>query len=317
MSYEILWYLCHFLLFTIAMVKGKSSKIFPKVAKSAQRITTITKEKPSFVDISSSSHIECIRNTLLEASNIKRTRGGWSVADGLKHLIRIDARFGEIIVRYGIPEIYTTEPGSATASPIPDESSGNHFLALLKIIIYQQLSAKSAEPIYRRFVAALNLKPGKTIDPSEIRKAKFECTVIDGKRKILLNGSISGLSEAKAAYIKDLTDHFLNANCLQGVDLSNIGDEELRAKLIAVKGLGPWSVDMFMLFNLQRPNVLPAGDLVVRKGIAHFFGYTEKHFEIKKNQALIPELCKSWSPYCSLATYYMWRMMAPDQQGSK
>lgn len=294
------------------MVKAKMSMVVANITKSARRPPNVPKATVRRVVGSASTDLQRI---MTNADAIPTTRGGWKVAHGLKHLVEADSRFGPIIVAHGVP----TSSGYSTASTAlnPHDAQGDHYLALLNIIIYQQLSAKSAEPIFNRFVAAFKLKPGVPLDPKTVSTAKFESTLVDGKRKILLNGSISGLSESKAKYIADLTEHFLDPDRLQGVDLTAISDEELRAKLIAVKGLGPWSVDMFMLFNLQRQNVLPVGDLVVRKGIAHFFGYTEKYFENTKNQALIPELCKTWAPYSSLATHYMWSTMASVQPSPK
>lgn len=291
------------------------SKVVAKITKSTKKSPIVPKTAARSMGAFGSATTD-LQTLITNASTLPATRGGWSVAHGLKHLVESDSRFGPIISTHGIPESYATDT-TGTPPPIPNDAHGDHYLSLLKIIIYQQLSAKSAEPIFNRFVAAFKLKPGSSLDPNAVSTAKFETALVDGKRKILLNGSISGLSESKAKYIADLTEHFLDPDRLQGVDLMAISDEELRSKLIAVKGLGPWSVDMFMLFNLQRPNVLPVGDLVVRKGIAHFFGYTEKHFENKKNQVLIPELCKAWAPYCSLATHYMWSTMAPVQLNPK
>lgn len=294
------------------MVKTKMSKSVPKIAKSAKKVISTLKLEVTPGNMDTNTQTCRLQRIITDAELVPRTLGGWDLAAGLKHLVQADSKFGHIITTHGLPQIYSTvAQGNAAQSPIPNDVTGDHYIALLKIIIYQQLSAKSAEPIFNRFVAAFKLKPGTTLNPTIVRTAKFETTLVDGKRKVLLNGSISGLSESKAKYIVDLTEHFLDSERLHGVDLGTISDEILRAKLIAVKGLGPWSVDMFMLFNLQRPNVLPVGDLVVRRGIARFLGYTEKHFDTTKSQALIPELCRAWSPYCSLATYYMWSTMAP------
>jgi 3-methyladenine DNA glycosylase/8-oxoguanine DNA glycosylase len=86
---------------------------------------------------------------------------------------------------------------------------------------------------------------------------------VDGKKKISINGIICGLSESKLKYIQDLTDHFLDSTKLLHVNLHELNDIDLRNKLLNVKGLGLWSVDMFMLFDLHRSNILPIGDIAV------------------------------------------------------
>lgn len=153
--------------------------------------------------------------------------------------------------------------------------------------------------------------------PQVVSKAKFETTTVDGKRKVLLNGVVSGLSESKAKYIQDLTAHFLDPEKLGNKNLADLSDDELRSKLLDVSGLGPWSVDMFMLFDLQRANVLPMGDLVVRKGVARFHGLPETYFDNKKNLLQVPQLCAKWAPFASLATCYMWKVKSPMKDTAK
>jgi DNA-3-methyladenine glycosylase II len=286
----------------IVMAKGKMSKVVTKAVKAASK-------KVKVQNIVTNSELERV---LTEAEKFPVMRGGWRLADGMRHLIKADAKFAALIGQHGIPEAFRTDAPDSSSStvplPVPTGGAEEHYFSLLKIIIYQQLSAKSAEPILNRFVSAFGATSKLDLTPQMVKSAKFETTYIDGNKKILLNGSVSGLSGGKATYIQDLTEHYLDPTKLQGVDLSAISDEELRSKLLAVKGLGPWSVDMFMLFDLQRSNVLPMGDLVVRKGVAKFHGLSEKYFDSKKNLEQAPELCKAWAPYSSLATCYMWKV---------
>jgi DNA-3-methyladenine glycosylase II len=289
--------------FVATMAKAKMSKTATRAAKSiklAKVATTATKLTPAVLN-----------SVLMEAETLPQTRGGWRICEGLKHLISVDKRFSDLIGAHGIPMAFlpgSTRPGGFVPLPVPSGVAEEHYFSLLKTIIYQQLSAKSAEPILNRFLSAFNVSNGPELTPQMVSQAKFETTFVDGKKKVLVNGIVSGLSEGKARYIKDLTDHYLDPNKLKGVNLATLTDEELRSKLLQVNGLGPWSVDMFMLFDLHRPNVLPMGDLVVRKGVARFLGLPEKHFDNKKNLSQVTELCKGWAPYSSLATCYMWKV---------
>lgn len=290
---------CIALLFIEIMAKAKNSKALTKVVTSRKATAVLTK-LPSALEA-----------VLQEADALAVTRGGWRIGEGLKHLIKADRKFEELIIAHGVPEAFqsgATRASGVVPLPVPSGDAEYHYFSLLKIIIYQQLSAKSAEPILNRFIAAFKVSDGSQLTPQLVSKAKFETTSVDGKRKILLNGVVSGLSEGKTRYIQDLTAHFLDPQRLQNVKLTDLSDDALRAKLLAVNGLGPWSVDMFMLFDLQRANVLPMGDLVVRKGVARFHGLPDKHFETKKNLAQVAQLCQAWAPYCSLATCYMWKV---------
>jgi DNA-3-methyladenine glycosylase II len=286
----------------IVMAKGKMSKVAAKAVKAGSNKMKVTSVATNL----------SLERVLQEAEQFPMMRGGWRMVDGMRHLLNVDPKFAELISQHGIPEAFKrdTSDSKSTVVPLPVPTGGaeEHYFSLLKIIIYQQLSAKSAEPILNRFISTFGASSKFDLTPELVSSAKFETTFIDGNKKILLNGAVSGLSEGKAKYIRDLTEHYLDPTKLQGVDLSAITDEELRTKLLAVKGLGQWSVDMFMLFDLQRSNVLPMGDLVVRKGVARFHGLSEKYFDSKKNLEQAPEICRAWAPYSSLATCYMWKV---------
>ncbi len=248
-----------------------------------------------------------ISTVLKQAKALPITRGSWNVGDGLHHLTSIDERFTDIIVRHGVPSIYDVT-SNRVESNIPDSSENSPFHSLLKTIIYQQLSGKSAEPIFKRFSAALGIAEDKFVEPDHILNAKIGITYVDGKKKITVNDKVSGLSEAKAKYIKDLAEHFSDESKLKDVDLALLSDDELFNKLVAVKGLGPWSVHMYMLFNLQRSNVLAPGDLGIRKGLSVFHGKSPTYFEGAAKQKEIIDVCAAWAPYSSLGCWYMWRL---------
>lgn len=279
------------------------------------KVTAKTLPKKSSGRKRSLAELSPFDEVFAKAKALPATKSGWLVADGMEHLAKADKNFVGIFGKYGIPEALLSKASDdlvvTSVLPLPvTGASEDYYVSLLKIIIYQQLSIKAAAPILNRFIESFG-GGGRVIQPSIVKTAKFETVVIDGKRKVLLNGTVSGLSESKSKYIVDLTDHFLDPTKLQNVDLSTLSDDELRAKLLAVKGLGPWSVDMFMMFDLQRANVLPVGDLVVRKGLAMFHSLPEKHFENKKNLLAVDQLCASWAPYLSLASFYMWKIAGP------
>jgi DNA-3-methyladenine glycosylase II len=260
-------------------------------------------------------------DVLNQAKQLPNTRGGWNVFDGLTHLIKENDNFSDVIGRHGVPEIYdvsVTKEVLDNIAYIPAPTETTHFHSLLKTIIYQQLSGKSAEPIFNRLtgtlIGAAAAESGALIEPHHILSAKIDIINVDGKRKITVNGSVSGLSESKSKYMVSLAEHFSDETKLKGVDLSTLTDEELFDKLVAVKGLGPWSVHMFMMFNLQRANVLAPGDLGIRRGLSVFLGHAPTYFETKSKQNEIPTVCAGWAPYSSLGCWYMWRLSEDYQK---
>ena len=109
----------------------------------------------------------------------------------------------------------------------------------------------------------------------------------------------AGLSKQKASYLLDLARAFLEGDLEQ---LHDISDEELRSKLLAIKGVGPWTVDMFAIFTLHRPDILPVGDLGVRKGMQAYFG-----LKALPTASRMEQLAAPWKPFRSVATWYMWQ----------
>ena len=107
-----------------------------------------------------------------------------------------------------------------------------------------------------------------------------------------------------------MAEHFNDPDCLKDVALDELDDETLESKLVAVKGLGRWSVHMFMIFHLRRANVLATGDLGIRNGMTEFFKLPKKSLEIKGNQGemRIQTLCQAWKPYSSVGCCLMWKL---------
>lgn len=174
--------------------------------------------------------------------------------------------------------------GNCTISP-----SSDYFLALLNIIISQQLSSKAADSIFAKF----NLLFGKQPTPGKILALPDE--------KI----REAGLSNAKTKSIKDLSVKILN-NELKLKGIEHFSPEDITAQLVTVKGIGPWSVDMFLIFSLGLPDILPVGDLGIRKGMMKLYGL--KKLPDEKTMRRIAKK-HNWSPYSSVASWYLWRVV--------
>ena len=171
----------------------------------------------------------------------------------------------------------------------PDFNQGqDYFQSLLRSIVFQQLSGKAAQTIYERFV---NLIP-KTSNhcPNEVLKLDK-----DEMRK-------SGLSFQKIDYVKNLADYF-EKNSFQKKDVERMTDEEISKELIQIKGIGQWTVDMFLMFTLNRADILPYKDLGILKGIMKILNM--KNLPSKKEM----ENCsRKWRPYRTIACWYLWRI---------
>jgi DNA-3-methyladenine glycosylase II len=157
--------------------------------------------------------------------------------------------------------------------------------ALLRSIVGQQLSTKAASTIYERLTEMFG---GRTPTPRELLESDPELI------------RAAGLSRAKVAYLRDLAEHVedgeLDLQCLPELD-----DEEVTAELTAIKGLGPWTVDMFLIFHLGRPDVLPVGDLGIRRAVQVQYGLKEL-----PEAADLKRIAESWRPSRSLACLYLW-----------
>ncbi|HLU66700.1 MAG TPA: DNA-3-methyladenine glycosylase [Kofleriaceae bacterium] len=191
----------------------------------------------------------------------------------LRHLRRADPQLGRLIKRHGPPRL---------------KPSRNHLESLTRAIIYQQLSGKAAATIYRRF---LDLFGGRF--PSAAELAAIPMARLRG----------AGLSGAKAEYVLDLARRVADGS-IDPRRFRRMEDEALIAHLTQVKGIGRWSVHMFLLFGLGRPDVLPTGDLGVRKGMQLLFRLPDL-----PAPSAMEELAEPWRPYRSIASWYMWRLL--------
>jgi DNA-3-methyladenine glycosylase II len=160
----------------------------------------------------------------------------------------------------------------------------DYFADLVDAIVSQQLSNKAASTIFNR----LKEKCGGKITPEKLKKLKTE-----EMRKC-------GLSYAKCAYAQDLAERIIN-NKLKIRDLDKLPDEEVLAELIAVKGIGRWTAEMFLMFTLARPDIFPVDDLGIRKGMQKLV----KRPMDKKALTSFAE--KHWQPFRTVAAWYIWR----------
>jgi DNA-3-methyladenine glycosylase II len=170
-----------------------------------------------------------------------------------------------------------------------EERPADAYGALLRAIVGQQLSTKAARTIYLR---VLDLFGGRTPGPERLLEASEED----------LRGA--GLSGRKVEYVRDLAAHAISGE-LELDRLDDLGDEEVIAEIVAVRGLGQWTAEMFLLFHLERPDVLSGGDLGIRKAVQIEYGLKEMPAPQK-----VLEIGEPWRPHRSLASLYLWESLA-------
>jgi DNA-3-methyladenine glycosylase II len=163
------------------------------------------------------------------------------------------------------------------------------FQALLRAIVYQQLSGQAAETIYQRL---LGLFPQRRPTPQRLLSASAEA----------LRGA--GLSRAKIAAAQDLAAKALDGTVPSRQRLQTLDDEAVIERLLAVRGVGRWTAEMLLMFYLGRPDVLPVADLGVRKG----FMLTYRLAQLPGARELLAH-GESWRPYRSVASWYLWRAL--------
>lgn len=169
-----------------------------------------------------------------------------------------------------------------------EERPPDAYGALLRAIVGQQLSTKAARTIYGRI---LDLFEGTTPSPEQLLD-----TDESGLRA-------AGLSGRKVSYVRDLASHVL-AGELELDRLDDLSDEEATEEIVAVRGLGVWTAEMFLLFHLERPDVLSGGDLGIRKAVQIEYGLDEM-----PAPAQVVEIGEPWRPHRSLASLYLWESL--------
>ena len=197
-------------------------------------------------------------------------------------LAEADPVMADLIERLGERSVV----GRRRGLPKPDA-----YGALLRTIVGQQLSSKAARTIYER---VLGLFGGETPAPEQLLAVSEED----------LRGA--GLSGRKVTYIRDLAQHVIDGE-LELERLDELDDEEVIEEIVAVRGLGRWSAEMFLIFHLERPDVTSAGDLGLRKAMQIEYGLEDMPGE---EQYL--EIAERWRPHRSLASIYLWESLAGD-----
>jgi DNA-3-methyladenine glycosylase II len=195
--------------------------------------------------------------------------------EAIQHLKQSDPVLSGIIDRVGDYDIEFREP---------------NFETLVKSIVYQQLSGRVASVIFARVVKAA----GGKLTPENILKLR------PARMRAL------GLSGQKTAYIRDLARHTRDGT-VDFEELPDLPDETVIERLTEVKGIGEWTAHMFLIFALRRTDVLPSGDLGIRAAIRKAYGLAEL-----PAPSDIESLAARWRPYCTVASWYLWRSLEPN-----
>ena len=220
---------------------------------------------------------------LLSFQTMTRTHFPVEADEVMRELCRIDPHLARVIRKVG-------------SFPTRKQKPQPPFESLLRAIVYQQLAGKAAATIYGR-VKALG-SDGNCPTPEEILRAT--------KAKLRR----AGLSRQKIAAVKDLAKKTMDGTVPPLATIRRMSEEEILERLMQVRGIGEWSVQMFLMFQLGRPDVLPIKDLGIRKGFQHVYGLEEE----PKPQAVL-EHGERWRPYRSIASWYLWR--AVDQRNAE
>jgi DNA-3-methyladenine glycosylase II len=172
------------------------------------------------------------------------------------------------------------------------QSRGDAFTTLARSIVGQQISVKAAQSVWERFVALVG-GPASRVAPTTV--LQHEIAALRG----------AGLSVRKAEYLRDLALHFQEGQ-VHVTDWAKMEDEAIIDELVQVRGIGRWTAEMFLIFHLMRPNVLPLDDVGLIKGISvnYFSGEAVSRVEAR-------EVGDAWAPFRSVATWYLWRSLDP------
>ncbi|MCF8209070.1 MAG: DNA-3-methyladenine glycosylase 2 family protein [Rhodoferax sp.] len=193
--------------------------------------------------------------------------------DACRHLVTKDRVMSRLIPQFGGARLQTR---------------GDAFVTLARSIVGQQISVKAAQTVWDRF-AALPL----TMSPANVLRLK-----VDDMRA-------AGLSARKVEYVVDLALNFDNGAMHVGV-WESMSDDQIIAELVSIRGIGRWTAEMFLIFHMMRPNVLPLDDAGLINGISrnYFSGEVVSRSDAR-------EVAVAWAPYCTVATWYIWRSLDP------
>lgn len=197
--------------------------------------------------------------------------------EACRHLTRRDRVMKKLIPRFGEARL---------------ASRGDAFTTLARSIVGQQISVKAAQSVWNRFVE------GVGGNASKLKPQDVQVLPITSLRE-------AGLSARKAEYLLDLAGHFARGAVHVG-QWKEMDDEAIIEELVSIRGIGRWTAEMFLIFHLMRPNVLPLDDLGLIKGISHNYFSGEP-----VSRAEARELGDAWAPFRSVAVWYIWRSLDP------
>ncbi|WP_431047961.1 DNA-3-methyladenine glycosylase family protein [Roseateles sp. L2-2] len=197
--------------------------------------------------------------------------------EACRHLVKRDRVMKKLIPQFGEARL---------------QSRGDAFTTLARSIVGQQISVKAAQSVWDKF-AELTSGPSNRIKPTEV--LSLDKTAL---RAV-------GLSLRKVEYLSDLAQHFETGQ-VHVRQWAQMEDEAIIDELVAIRGIARWTAEMFLIFHLMRPNVLPLDDAGLLKGISqHYFS------DEPVSRAEARELGEGWAPYRSVATWYIWRSLDP------
>jgi DNA-3-methyladenine glycosylase II len=175
--------------------------------------------------------------------------------------------------------------GKCTLVP---RAEGTHFDAVVRSIVYQQLSGKAAATIHKRVLDLLDEKNPKPVQLMKMPDAKLRA---------------AGLSGQKTRYVKGVAE-MVHSGQLEIERLHDLSDDEIIAALTSIKGVGLWTAQMFLIFRLGRPDILPAGDLGIQKGVQTAY----RMRKLPKPDKVL-KMGRKWAPYRTVGAWYMWRLL--------
>ena len=198
--------------------------------------------------------------------------------EACRHLVKRDRKMKKLIPRFGEARLH---------------SRGDAFTTLARSIVGQQISVKAAQSVWDRFA--------KTADASatHLLPATVAALAVPTMRE-------AGLSARKCEYLLDLARHFADDRVQESV-WQDMDDDAIIDELVAIRGIGRWTAEMFLIFHLMRPNVMPLDDLGLIKGISQYYFSGEP-----VSRAEAREVGEAWAPFRSVATWYIWRSLDPE-----
>ncbi|MCH8178487.1 MAG: DNA-3-methyladenine glycosylase 2 family protein [Proteobacteria bacterium] len=209
------------------------------------------------------------------------TPGYWD--DACKHLSKRDRVMRKLIADHGSARL---------------ESRGDAFTTLARSIVGQQISVKAAQSVWERLLGVMGLPTADGADRGPLGAAQLLARAPDELRQ-------AGLSTRKVEYLLDLARHFAEER-VHVAQWHGMDDEAIIEELVDIRGIGRWTAEMFLIFHLMRPNVLPLDDLGLIKGISlsYFSGEPVSRAEAR-------DVAEAWSPYRTVGTWYLWRSLDP------